>query len=253
MKPSLKRKREDPTSPYKPPKKAKTDHQAVLTLKRDVRKLKRANETHAFDVYYNVGLTSTAISATYPSLVTCLNCPLLGDYVNNRQGNEVLSIGIKLRGAIYSTRDELTAQTFRVIVFADSENHGLASPLVIGAGTGNAFLDINGVLVENLMPVWQNKKRYKVLYDKTIINQPAAILDYDPVSGNSSQVMARANRFETYIPFSRIISYNQANQALASDIQKNAIYLAIFSDQSTNLAFTNANASFLSRWYFCES
>jgi len=250
-------KRKDaPTKTFKGnPKRAKvgSDHQEIIKLKRQVNVLKKANETHTFDVTANVGLTSAAISGTYPSCVRCLNCPLLGDFYNNRQGNQVLSRGFKLKGAIYSQAAEINQQTFRVIVYCDTQNNGILSPSVIGAPTSNSFLDNAGVLVENLMPNWQNRKRFIKLYDKTLICNPSSVSDYDPITGNTSTVVSKALRFDTFIPFTKIINYNQNNAALASDIQQNAVYIAIFSDAPTNLSVLQANASFLTRWFFCEA
>jgi len=237
-----------------PKKKQKTDHEKLMTLQKQVRVLKSADEIRTFDVSITGATLSTSgISSTYPSLIRNLNCPTLGDFYNNRLGNEVKSIGFKVKGAIYTQTAELVQQHLRVIIWVDKMNIGILNPSVIGNANSNALLDLSTQqLVEHMPTVWQNRKRYKILYNKVLISNPQVTLDYDPVSGNSSLFAGRSMDFETYVPFTRIINYNQANGGIASDIMQNAVYMAVISNAPQNTVIQYCNAAFTSRWFFHE-
>ena len=67
------------------------------------------------------------------------------------------------------------------------------------------------------------------MYNKVFVNNPSLILDYDPVSGNTSTVASKSVTFELKIMRKKIMFAN-TNNGDGSDIISNGIWYAIMQD-----------------------
>jgi len=231
--------------------KTKSDHNQIVVLKRDVRALKSANETHVFDQNIFGAFTATLISATWPSAGACLNCPIQGDTVANRQGAEVKAVGFRIKGNLLFNPGELQTTGCRLLVYLDKQNNGTANNTMLRSVSENGVLDNTtcvDVLYCPMNPV--NKKRFKVLYDKTFNNNPAMVTS--TVAGNTTGVSIRAQQFNIWIPWKGLTEYNSGNAANANDIQTNCVRVIAIS-QVPATAFNYMSISLASRFYFKEA
>lgn len=232
--------------------KTKSDHNQIVVLKRDVRALKQANETHVFDQNIFGAMTSTLISATWPSAGACLNCPIQGDTVFNRQGSEVKGVGFKIKGQILFNPQEIQATDCRILVYLDKQNNGTANNTILTPST-NALIDITTCVDAIFAPMYiVNKKRFRILYDKVLTNNVEAVTDYDPVSGNTSTVSIRHIKFNIWIPWKGLTEFNAGNAATAADIQTNAVRILFFTQVPAG-GTTTASVSMASRFFFKEA
>jgi len=218
-----------------PKKKQKTDHSQIVSLKRDVRNLKLANETHVFDQNIQGVLSNTPISSTWPSAIVCLNCPDQGDRVNQRQGSQVKSEGFEIRLQVAFAVGQLDQTSYRVLVFIDKQNNATVTPVMLASVSNQGYLDNTTTTdVMNCPYLTYNSKRYRTLYDKRFVSNPTCVRDYDPVSGNSSSVSSRSIMHHIRIPWKGITEFNGANNITSADIQTNAVRFAIISAAPTN-------------------
>jgi len=237
-----------------PKKKQKTDHNQIVALKRDVRSLKQANETHVFDQQIFGAFSTTPISATWPAVTACLNCPIQGDTIANRQGAEAKAIGFSLKGNILCNPQELQNTQFRFIVYIDKQANGTASNTILRTVSENALLDNTTCVDVNYCPLNPvNRKRFRVLLDQNIVNSPQVITDYDPVTGNTSTVSIKALKFKFWITWKGITEYNSGNSATATDIQTNAVRVLVIQSAPQSVAAAYASMSLASRFYFKEA
>lgn len=236
-----------------PKKKQKTDHSQIVSLKRDVRNLKLANETHVFDQNISGLLSNTPISSTWPSAIVCLNCPDQGDRVNQRQGSQVKSEGFEIRFQVSFASGQLDSSSYRVLVFVDKQNNATLTPVMLASVSNQGYLDnTTSVDVMQCPYLIYNSKRYRTLYDKRFTNNPTCVRDYDPVSGNTSTVSSRSIMHKIRIPWKGLTEFNGGNAITASDIQTNAVRFAIISSQPTVVGDFMA-VSMASRFFFKEA
>jgi len=234
--------------------KTKSDHNQIVVLKRDVRALKQANETHVFDQNIFGAFTTTLISGTWPSVGACLNCPIQGDTIANRQGAEVKAIGFALKGTILCNPQELQNTQFRFIVYLDKQNNGTAANTILRTVSENGLLDNTTCVDVNYCPFNPvNKKRFRVLLDRNMINSPQVITDYDPVTGNTSTVSIKALKFKFWVPWTGLTEYNSGNASTAVDIQTNAVRVLVIQSAPQSVAAAYASMSLASRFYFKEA
>lgn len=235
-------------------KKAKTQADEIVILKRNVRALKQANETHVKDTTIFGAFSSAVISGTWPSVAMTLNAPIQGDTVFDRQGSEVKGVGFKIKGNMKFNGAEIfpTTSTVRILVFCDKQNNGIANPSMLMTASANGVLQNDNVADVMVAPKsWQNKKRYQILKDFQIQNSPGFTTDYDPVTGNTSLVPVIDYPFEFYIPWTKITNYNNGNGGNAGDIVTNAVrFVAI---QTTPGAANFDSISVMSRFFFKET
>jgi len=237
-----------------PKKKQKTtDHNQIVVLKRDVRALKQANETHVFDQNIFGAFTTTLISGVWPSAGACLNCPIQGDTVFNRQGSEVKGVGFSIKGNLLFHPGEINQTTCRLMVYLDKQNNGTANNTIL-TPSANALIDVTTCVDAVYAPQYiVNKKRFKILYNKVFNNQPAVVTDYDPVTGNTSTVAIRSAQFNIWIPWKGITEFNAGNAATAADIQTNAVRFLVFSESPTISATNFMSVSMAARFFFKEA
>jgi len=249
------KRKEAPTKTFKgSAKRQKTDHEKVMTLQKQVRSLNKANETHVFDQNIFGAATTTLISGTWPSVGVCLNCPVQGDTVKDRQGAQTKGVGFAVRGTILCNPQELQNTQFRFLVYNDKQNNGTAANTILRSVSENGLLDNTTCVDVNYCPLNPvNKKRFKILHNENIINNPELITDYDPVSGNTSTVSIKALPFKFYIPWTQVTDYNSGNSATATDIQTNCVRLLIIQSAPQSVAAAYASFSVASRFYFKEA
>jgi len=231
-----------------------TDHQQVVLLKRKVSKLERANEQHIWDrgtTATNLG--TSLISGSYPALAYSLTCPTQGDTIFDRQGSEIQANGLHIKLGIGFNPQQIGQTSIRVLVVCDKQNNGLGIPQMLSSAfpTG-AILDNAQTADICSMPYhFINKDRYQILKDWTYTNNPTAVLDYDPVTGNTSLVSSRGVYVDWKFKFSKKINYNQSNTGTAGDIIKNNISLIVMTNVPVVIG-SYAAISFNSRLLFKE-
>lgn len=146
---------------------------------------------------------STTVSTT--PFVTCLTGLAQGDTDAQRTGNSVL-----LRNMLYRLRltmsNAATTTIVRLVVVKDTQQVSDTNP---------AWNDVFGSASVDAALYSSNAGRFKVLWNKTIV------LD------TSRPIWHREK-------YSKLYQHLRFNGAGATDIQKNAIYLMVLSDQATN-------------------
>jgi len=239
-----------PTKTFKGnPKRVKTDHQTIVSLKRDVRNLKLANETHVFDAVVQASLSASFITAAYPSQILDIACPIQGDTINSRQGSSVKAKGFKIKVQLASNPQELIYTPYRIIVFCDRQNNSVAAPLILG--NTNALLKNTQTTDVATMPRLElNMKRYTVMKDVIGVFTPQVIADV--VSGGTTSVISVDHQYEWWIPFTKLIEYNNGNAGTNADVVTNACRIIVMQGAPVNggaYCFT----SIQSRFYFAEA
>ena len=224
----------------------------MVTLKRKVSRLEKANETHVHDDGAIGTLGSSPISSSYPCFVMPLACPLQGDTVFQRQGSEIYTSKLTVKGSIFWPINVLAQSQVRVIVWMDKNQNGATSPTFLTTTNGFALLDNAQTADIALMPFnILTAKRYTILYNKVFVNNPSLILDYDPVSGNTSTVASKSVTFEFSKIMRKKIMFANTNNGDGSDIISNGIWYAIMQDAP--VSGNPVNYSCQSRLEFSEA
>jgi len=246
----MKRKSSYPSKqPKKKQKIAKTDHMQIVSLKRDVRNLKLANETHVFDAVFQAALSAAPITAAYPSVILPIACPIQGDTINSRQGSSIKAKGFKIKVQIASNSQELIYTPYRIIVFCDRQNNSVDSPLILG--NTNALLKNTLTTDVATMPRLElNMKRYTVMKDVIGVFTPQVIADV--VSGGTTSVISVDHQYEWWIPFTKLIEFNNGNAGTNADVVTNACRIVVMQGAPVN-GGAYCFASIQSRFYFDES
>jgi len=248
-------KRKASASYKKPPaKKTKTDHQKVLQLQRQLNSLNRKSEIHVFDRGFNGAFTSTLLGASFPSVVLALSTPVQGDSIFNRHGSEISVKRLKLKFNTFFSVNEVDQTRIRVIVYMDRQANSQVNPVVFrsAGGSDNAIYDDTTITDVTVMPFnILQKRRYKILMDKVIVNNPQVVRDYDPASGNTSTVSSKVSHHTFSKALTEKILFASSNLGTSADVvNNNIIFLAI-----SNTPFTVGSVptmTFNSRMYFEE-
>jgi len=235
--------------PKKKQKIVKTDHMQIVSLKRDVRNLKLANETHVFDAVYQAALSAAPITAAYPSLILDIACPIQGDTIASRQGSSIKSKGFKIKVQIASNNQELIYTPYRIIVFCDRQNNSVAAPLILG--NTNALLKNTLTTDVATMPRLElNMKRYTVMKDVMGVFTPQVVAI--TAAGSTTAVISVDHQYEWWIPFTKLIEFNNGNAGTNADVVTNACRIVVMQGAPVN-GGAYCFASVQSRFYFDES
>lgn len=149
----------------------KTDYRQnkrIRNLEKNVRRIKQQQELKYTDTLI------TNLDAAVAGSLTLLNGIAVGDNQNTRDGAEIHCTSLQLRIAYTEDVGEIVPWFVRCIVFWDNQANG-AAPTVGGNPIGGvtALLNTNIVTAAWLAPYqYENKERFKVLYDNTITINP---------------------------------------------------------------------------------
>jgi len=234
-----------------PKKKQKiaNDHMQIVSLKRDVRNLKLANETHIFDAVYQAALSAAPITAAYPSVILPIACPIQGDTISSRQGSSIKSKGFKIKVQIASNNQELIYTPYRIIVFCDRQNNSVDAPLILG--NTNALLKNTLTTDVATMPRLElNMKRYTVMKDVMGVFRPQVVAI--TAAGATTAVISVDHQYEWWIPFTKLIEFNNGNAGTNADVITNACRIVVMQGAPVN-GGAYCFASIQSRFYFDES
>lgn len=177
--------------------------------------------------FKSIDILNSLAAADTTGTIGLLNGVTLGSDINNRIGRQVELRSIQLRVQSFSTFNTGIDQWNRALIVYDRQSNG-ASPAitdVLTAATINAVRNLN------------NRKRFKILMDKTVYLNAAGETD----SGTF---------YDFYRKLRHPVEFNAGNAGIVSDIQSGAIYLiAIGSATAGNTA---GNILFSSRIRFTD-
>jgi len=170
-------------------------------------------------------LTLAAYPTSVPTIIVDVN---QGDTDVTRDGKDIRSLSLDCHWQIYPRYVGSGAVTFnanwcvRIIIFLDKDTRA--------AGTGPTVAQLLDTTVYTdvtlAKPLWANRKRFKILYDHTIMTPPKLGQLLASVSDNQTDnLMIKERRFHTKLNL--VQSYNDAT---GTNLGKNMIYRLILSN-----------------------
>lgn len=179
-------------------KRAMTDGQKALKA---VRKLNRKIEPK-----YNDVDVSENVSNLSHQFVNFVDLITLGDGATEREGNQINLKRIEMIGSIESTPFELNASLVRFVMFIDKQTVEGVTPL---------WTDVMEAVSYNSNYNYDNRKRFKILHDKTYRT------DYNNTNGI---IQFKINKNMNDLK----VLYN----GLAANFTKNAVFMYAISNQT---------------------
>lgn len=176
-----------------PPRKRqkKTEEQQIKTLQSKVRSIQRSIETKQLEFCENLAFATGVNAAT--------GCWLYGygfsDFPqgttdSTRIGDQISVKRIKASMRVSLPREQLAPLAFRTLILCDKQHSNNSSAQAINNpfGAVNSVLESLGSATDPsvMLRKWDMKNRYRVYRDVVEVIEPEVVLDYDPVSGNTS-------------------------------------------------------------------
>jgi len=251
----MKRKRDEANTSAKRQKVSATPSQMALSTK--VGKLEKAvkllEQDSELKVQDHAAAGNLVISGSYCTAENCVTRITQGNQYFNRVGNKINVQGVFIKFFLRSRSLELTEATnVRVLLFIDkSPDTGLAAAPVF-----NSVYAPNGVLGNNTGSLvtcnkhWPSRKRYRILWDKIVTINPDTVLDYDPVTGNTTSIFPKTQQYKKFFPLNLPVSYNGAG-GNANDIANNNIWL--WFGQTVTGSAVGATVDYVSRVFYRDA
>lgn len=153
--------------------------------------VKWADEYSIGSALYNDGLVNNPLSPG----------PAQGDGATQRTGNQITLTSWHLKAIFLSNVALLEPTRIRCLVVIDNDFNGTNPTLA-------TILDNNTVTDLTLAPRRQDYiKRFKIIYDKMFYLQPNVIKDYDPTTGNTSEVIRTGKHINLFLKIRHKIQY----------------------------------------------
>lgn len=163
-------------------KKDLEQNRQIIKIEKKLKKLDKEPELKWTDEY-NASFVVPNTGLVYNILTPG---PVQGVGPNNRIGNQINMTSLMTKILLLSNASSLDPTRYRVLIVIDKEFE-IGNPQLGGAPTSSAILDNSVVTDLTLSPRnFNNIKRYKIVYDKVFIQNPQTLLDYDPVTGNTT-------------------------------------------------------------------
>lgn len=252
----MKRKRDEANTSNKRQKVSASPSQMALTTKVSklqyaVNQLQKDSELKIQD-HQNAG--NLVIAGSYATTENCITRVTQGIAGNNRIGTKIAVQGILLKFFIRSRSAELTEATnVRVIIFVDkSPETAIASaPVLQTLYTPNGLLNNTATSLVHCQTNWPVRKRYKVLYDKVVTVNPDTVLDYDPVTGNTTSIFPKTQEYKKFIPLKGFPVMYNGTGGLSTDVATNSIWL--WFGQTVTGSAVGATVDYSTRLYFRDA
>jgi hypothetical protein len=252
----MKRKREDAYAPNKRQKVSASPSQMALTTK--VSKLQYAvnqlQKDSELKIQDQQAAGNLVVSGSYATAENCITRVTQGIAGNNRIGIKIAVQGILIKFFLRSRTAELTEATnIRVVCFIDkSPETGIATaPVLQSLFTPNGLLNNTGTTLVHANTNWPVRKRYKVLYDKVVTINPDMVLDYDPVTGNTTSIFPKTQEYKKFIPLKGLPVMYNGTGGLATDVATNSIW--IWWGQTATGSGVGATVDYSTRLYFRDA
>jgi len=203
-------------------------------LKRSIQKINRRIELKYNDYAYDFQHLTDASVPTY-----CLNNLLMGDTPTTRNGAMVSPTSIQIRFTLVHDVQDIGPSAVRMVVLWDEQPNGALPALGAVFDTTNAYrypeLPYNFLL----------SKRFKILWDKTVISSPLAN------AGVANVYISDEKFIKMKRKLSRVTKYS-GNANTIADIQTNSLILMLMTDYAA--AGTHGpNISFTYRMYYKDA
>lgn len=213
-------------------------------LNNKIKKIQKDVELKFKDTYFTADVSTTATA-------NLLNSIDIGTTNRGeRIGNYIKTTSLQMRMTISPDIANLLNTQIRVIAFWDKQANG-AAPILIGGSNTASLLDTTTITDALFAPInWNYSDRYRVLYDKTIILNGAMVLDFDPATGTTSQMLADSRYLSKKIKLSRSVKYDGTTAGIA-DIATNSLYVMYVGDIAAG--GNNPQIEFSSRVYYKDS
>lgn len=126
--------------------------------------------------------------------------PVLGDGVNNRQGNAIQMTSWHIKALFLNNPSPVDPTRIRCLVVVDKEFDGVPPTLL-------NVLDTTTIADLTIAPRNHNLiDRFKILYDKTFYLQPAVIFDVD-IAGTTTAVIRRGKMINIFLKIRHKIQF----------------------------------------------
>lgn len=191
------------------------------SLNNKIKRIENKEEIKNIDTYQNV------VNVTTAGVLTLLNGVAQGTTPITRIGNETAATSIQFRAQYIANTAELSGTLVRMIIFWDRQPNG-AAPTVA------TLLDSSVITLPYLAPYHRDyQKRYKIVYDKTMVLNPGVESATTPATGVVTAVIAQERVLKKKLRLGREVKYSGAGATVAS-IQTNSLYVLQISDAAQN-------------------
>lgn len=192
---------------------------SVRSLDRRIKKINRSEELSHNDSFLN----NTTFNNT--GTVTVLSNLAQGDNNITRHGSNVSCTSIQWRLRFAADVDSIAPTIIRHMIFWDAQPNG-ATPVVA------EVLDASVITALVFAPYHSDfQKRFKILYDKTMVLNPLLVSDFDPATGTTTTVAAASMIDRGKRKLSRVAKYD-TNTGTITDIQSNSLISLLVSNQA---------------------
>lgn len=157
-----------------------------------------------------------------------------GDSVNTRTGNIINPTSLMVKLHLNPDSDNVQATRIRVVAFWDRQVNGVSPTLV---NVNNGLLDNTTITDTTITPRNYNTiDRYKIFYDK--------MFTFNPIMAESLTTAGAVQTVTTVVSLEKTIMKNwklnrklkyDANAGAMTDLVSNGVFVALFSDQGTNI------------------
>lgn len=181
---------------------------------------------------------NVAIASGYALTSNCCTRITQGIAANQRIGAKITCLGLHMKFRVQTRSIEYGEPTIvRVIIFIDKQPiTGSADPPLLQTVNAPDGLLLNGTGTIATCPNnYVSRKRYKKLYDKVIVINPQTVLDYDPVTGNTTAMYPESRVWQKWINLRNLpVQYNGV-AGTADQIANNNLWVCQI-QQATPLA-----------------
>lgn len=213
-------------------KKDQAQDKQIMNLGRRIKKIEFDNEVKYYDFAVQ---DQDMLEVGWLNNALCYGV-LQGDAFNQREGNEIITTSLLIRGTILTDGLALAPSFVRMIVFWDKQTNngaptisGAANSLMSGSPTVGGHLD------------WRNQdtiSRFDIISDKTYTLNPQVIKTLTASDVTANQPVSVA--FSKRVRLGRKIKYLSSTGS-AGDLVSNNIAVAFIGDSDTNPAQLDCN------------
>lgn len=180
--------------------------------------------------FKSVDLDDNTLELNSTGAYTLLNGVSRGTDLSNRIGRNISMRSLEIHGWMSTTDSGGVSQVARIMIVLDKQCNGSAMALT------DILKGVTVVSLKNLV----NKKRFKILYDKT-----HALAEH---SGNNA---GHIKPFEFYKKFNHPVEFNAGDAGTIGDITSGALYIIGLSNIASGS--TDANLFYSSRIRYTDN
>lgn len=205
-------------------KKSKRPIKRIHNLEKRVSKIQRDVELKYLDVL----VSNTSIPTT--SVFTLLNGCVTGDTSVTREGSELRMTSLQFRLEIKTNSAQLGASHVRFCVVKDQDPDGGAPSIAEIFGTT--------IITDQVLAPYNynNSKRFRILYDRTIDLNPGSYLTADTTGDAFTVLTVVPEKISIVqrIPLNYVVKFGNGNAGTIADFTMNSLYMVCFGDAAAN-------------------